>query len=51
MDTLWDQSGSKAVLLHECVWTFVSAKNKNKKPAKPKTNARTDIDLTGARAQ
>lgn len=26
MDTLWDQSGSKAVLLHECVWTLVSAK-------------------------
>lgn len=44
-DTLRDQSGSTAVLLRECVWTLVSAKQSKPKPSKQKTNARTDIDL------
>lgn len=40
-----DQSGSTAVLLRECVWTLVSAKQNKTKPSKQKANARTDIDL------
>lgn len=43
MDALWDQSGSKAVLLRECVWTLVSAKQNQ--PSQKRT--RTDIDPMG----
>lgn len=47
MDALWDQSGSKAVLLRECVWTLVSAKQNQ--PSQKRT--RTDIDPMGAGAR
>lgn len=41
---LRDQSGSIALLLRECVWTLVSAKQRKTKPSKQNKNASTDID-------
>lgn len=49
-DILRDQSGSVALLLRECVWTLVSAKQCNTKPSKQNTNMSTDVELLRDRA-
>ena len=49
-DILRDQSGSVALLLRECVWTLVSAKQRNTKPSKQNPNTSTNLDLMRDRA-